>query len=316
MLNGTFDYNRTPSASPGTKIIIHEKPNQRRTWDPHGVDGWYLGPATKHYRCYRVFVNKTRAERISDTIEFFPQAIEMPFPASTEIAVKARKTLIRTLQNPMPSTPFAHQPSDRNTVIRAIADIFQPYTTPGLPLNVIKTEPVEPPTPPSTTDNQPAITPPRVPTPSPRRKSPRVPSTPIEQHRYPQRHIIPMDHSANLVTTMLLNHHDINVDLAFQPKITTDTEHWACSIIDPDTGATMEYRRLIKSPKHKDAWAHSFVNEVGRLAQGIGKREKGTNTIFVIPHAQIPPTIDARTSHMGAYVSIIAPKRRKSTALD
>jgi hypothetical protein len=29
MLNGTFDFTRTPMASPGTKIIVHEKPNQR-----------------------------------------------------------------------------------------------------------------------------------------------------------------------------------------------------------------------------------------------------------------------------------------------
>jgi hypothetical protein len=28
MLHGTFDYNRTPLAPPGTKILIHEKPNQ------------------------------------------------------------------------------------------------------------------------------------------------------------------------------------------------------------------------------------------------------------------------------------------------
>jgi hypothetical protein len=30
-------------------------------------------------------------------------------------------------------------------------------------------------------------------------------------------------------------------------------------------------------------------NELGRLAQGIENREKGTNTIFFIPHSQIPP---------------------------
>jgi hypothetical protein len=35
-------------------------------------------------------------------------------------------------------------------------------------------------------------------------------------------------------------------------------------------------------------WAHSFANELGRLAQGIGNREKGTNTICFIPHSQIP----------------------------
>jgi hypothetical protein len=108
-----------------------------------------------------------------------------------------------------------------------------------------------------------------------------------EEPRYPKRHLIPKEHTANLITTMLTNNHDANVDRAFQPRITTDTEHWACSIIDPDTGATMEYRHLIKSPKHKDEWAHSFANKIGRLAQGIGNREKGTNTIFCIPHSQI-----------------------------
>jgi hypothetical protein len=62
---------------------------------------------------------------------------------------------------------------------------------------------------------------------------------------------------------MQCNNHEHNVDLAFLPKITTDTNHWACSIINPDTGATMEYRHLIKSDKHKAAWAHSFANELG-----------------------------------------------------
>jgi hypothetical protein len=124
MLNGAFDYNRTPMAPPGTKIAVHEKPKERRPWDPQGVVGWYLGPATEHYRCYRVFVNKTRSERITDTVEFFPQEIEMPYPTPTEIAVEATKTLIRTLQNPLPSTDFAHQPFDRTTAIRTIADIF------------------------------------------------------------------------------------------------------------------------------------------------------------------------------------------------
>jgi hypothetical protein len=87
---------------------------------------------------------------------------------------------------------------------------------------------------------------------------------------------------------MQCNNHGINVDLAFKPRITTDTNHWACAIIDPDTGATMEYRHLIKSDKHRAAWAHSFANELGRSAQGIANREKGTNTIFFIPHSQIP----------------------------
>jgi hypothetical protein len=277
-----------PMAPPGTKIVVHEKPKQRRTWDPHGVDGWYLGPATKHYRYYRVFINKTRLERITDTVEFFPQEIEMPYPTPTEIAVEATKTLIRTLQNPVPSTPFAHQPFDRTTAIRTITDIFQPYATPGSTPTIIESEPIPPGTLPRVETRAKPTNPQKASPPIPRRTSPRV--TPIEEDnpRYPRRHIIPIKHSANLITTMLSNNHKINVDLTFKPRITTDTNHWACAIIDPDTGATMAYRHLIKSDKHREAWAHSFANELGRLAQGIANREKGTNTIFFIPHSQIP----------------------------
>jgi hypothetical protein len=71
-LNSAFDYNRTPLAPPGTKILIHETPSQRKTWSPQAVDGWYLGAAPVHYRCHRTYVPTTRSERIARTVEFFP----------------------------------------------------------------------------------------------------------------------------------------------------------------------------------------------------------------------------------------------------
>jgi hypothetical protein len=48
---GQYDFNRAPMAPPGTRIIAHETPSRRRTWAPHGQDGWYIGPALEHYRC-------------------------------------------------------------------------------------------------------------------------------------------------------------------------------------------------------------------------------------------------------------------------
>ena len=77
-LEGTFDFTRTPLAPPGTCVIIHEKPTIRQTWAPHGTDGWYVGPALHHYQCYRVWVPRTHAERIVDTISFFPKP--SPYP--------------------------------------------------------------------------------------------------------------------------------------------------------------------------------------------------------------------------------------------
>jgi hypothetical protein len=69
-LNGRFDFNRTPLAPPGTRVIADEKSDQWESWDPHGVDGYYLGPALDHYICYQVHITKTKGTRIVDTVEF------------------------------------------------------------------------------------------------------------------------------------------------------------------------------------------------------------------------------------------------------
>jgi hypothetical protein len=50
----------------------------------------------------------------------------------------------------------------------------------------------------------------------------------------------------------------------------------------------MEYQHLSKSPKHQITWRRLFATELGHLAQGIGGQEKGTNTVFFIPHNDIP----------------------------
>jgi hypothetical protein len=68
---GPFDHNKTPLAPPGCKVLIHEKPEQRRSWDPHGVKRWYLGPAMEHYQCHQCYVTNMQAECISNTVEFF-----------------------------------------------------------------------------------------------------------------------------------------------------------------------------------------------------------------------------------------------------
>ena len=58
-LEGMHDYNTYPTAPLGAKILMHENSNIKKTWVPHGIEGWYLGPALKHYRCYRVYAAKT-----------------------------------------------------------------------------------------------------------------------------------------------------------------------------------------------------------------------------------------------------------------
>lgn len=53
-LEGSFNFEATPMAPPGTKTYVHVKPSKRASWGFHAEDAWYAGPAPKHYRCTAV----------------------------------------------------------------------------------------------------------------------------------------------------------------------------------------------------------------------------------------------------------------------
>ena len=42
-INGALDFKKTPLATPGTKVLIHERPEQQQTWAHHGIEGFYVG---------------------------------------------------------------------------------------------------------------------------------------------------------------------------------------------------------------------------------------------------------------------------------
>ena len=75
---GAFDFASHPIAPAGTRILIHDKPTFRSSWAPHGVPGYYLGPALQHYRSYRVWSSTTKAIRITDTVAWFPHGLTVP----------------------------------------------------------------------------------------------------------------------------------------------------------------------------------------------------------------------------------------------
>ena len=63
---------------------------------------------------------------------------------------------------------------------------------------------------------------------------------------------------------------------------------YANAVLDEQTGELLEYRHLIKHPRHKKEWGYSFGNKVGRLAQGMPGRNNGTNTIIFIRKSEVP----------------------------
>ena len=93
-----------------------------------------------------------------------------------------------------------------------------------------------------------------------------------------------MEQHVEVLATNLQGHHQANV------------------FIDPTTGESLEYRHLIKGPT-KSMWKNSFVNEIGRLAQGVQtKIPYGTNTIFLVTKDKVPT---GRTETYGEIVAEI-----------
>ena len=69
---GPYDFRAHPLAPLGTKVLIHDKPADRTSWAPHGVPGFYVGPALQHYQCFQAWATPTQSVRITDTLAWFP----------------------------------------------------------------------------------------------------------------------------------------------------------------------------------------------------------------------------------------------------
>ena len=101
---GQFDYSRTPLALPGTKSVVHLKPNHRASWSPNGEEGWTVGPSLQHYRCINCYFSKTRSQRNCDTVTFFPTVILHPKINLEDYLRQAADDIISILINPTTHT--------------------------------------------------------------------------------------------------------------------------------------------------------------------------------------------------------------------
>ena len=58
-------------APSGTKIIVHGKLDNRKSWAGHGTEAWHIGPSLDHYRYFKCYMHTIYSERNVDTVEFF-----------------------------------------------------------------------------------------------------------------------------------------------------------------------------------------------------------------------------------------------------
>ena len=78
IFGGEFHFDATPIAPPGSEMLMHEKPNRRRTFGFNAKKAWYIAPCFQHYRTFKGIMASTGAEIISDTVRLKHHAIANP----------------------------------------------------------------------------------------------------------------------------------------------------------------------------------------------------------------------------------------------
>jgi hypothetical protein len=101
--HSTHDYMQKPFAPIGCAVQTHVKPDDRLSWDTRSEPGFNLGTSMEHHQCFRVYVTRTRATRINDSIVFKHQYITSPTISPESHVVAAPQQLVTALQGNIPA---------------------------------------------------------------------------------------------------------------------------------------------------------------------------------------------------------------------
>jgi hypothetical protein len=319
----------------------------------------------EHHRCFKIYVSKTRATRVSDTVFFKHQYITNPVVSPESLVVAAAQQLTTALKGNIPAgNETAEALKKVSALFTKIAEAKAAVAKAKEQRNRLRTHP----------DAHRAIPLPRVAERNPRVEMaiPRVDETPKADCRVSQIAANPitprfttkspaMSSSAarpNYISqdeeeddippqgyntrsrTMnifqeamlacvdiskpayvvsqdlgILNHTD-NEKPVFEISAKQLSSRripmtWFCEMANSvlgEKGELLEYRHLISNPKTKAVWAHSYGNEIGRLAQGMPGRNNGTNTIFFIPRDKVPRDRVKDTTY-GLITCLVRPEK-------
>ena len=81
--------------------------------------------APYHYRCHRVYIPKTRAQNIAQTVKFFPNKVRLPQASAKHVAVDAALCIIEALRNTAPEASFVASNKDTVDALDRLVLIFE-----------------------------------------------------------------------------------------------------------------------------------------------------------------------------------------------
>jgi hypothetical protein len=303
-VHGAFNYNKTPLAPPGIQVLAHVKPKDRKSWGTHAEKGFYLGPALRHYRCHNVWVTRTAAQRIIDTIKWLPHGnIKMPHPTRESLILAAINDLTAAINTIQDTTLLPPVSTQTHTTLTQLGNIFQQLKTPVLTPSksnpdILIPAPL-PRVPPQATTGTPL---PRVPpihsnTPSlpllrrssrkhtltqqPPTSLPRVPVTRAQTAQRRSARIALLQHAANEL-------------LALQNIAPTAVNHLTATealnaVLNQQTGKMEEYRHLLQG-EDREKWLNAASKEFARISQGRAQNDVPyTDTVIWLHPDDLPP---------------------------
>ena len=97
-MEGEYHFDATPVAPPGSEMLMHKKPNRRKTFGLNELKAWYLVPCFKHYRTFKGSLQSTRSEIMSDTVRSNHHTIEIPQLTSANRIMEAARQLNDTIK--------------------------------------------------------------------------------------------------------------------------------------------------------------------------------------------------------------------------
>ena len=244
-MNVPFDYNATTIATLGIKMLVYERPQQQKNWAQRGVDTCYIGYCPDHYHCHKTYVPATRGERIAHTVSFFPHDFAVPANNHQDNVARSIRDLTTEIQHRYLHTPLQLVGDKQFTAIKALEQFFcsdhPDQTIPAQPPSVAPA-PIQPvvelptATPPAELSQQSASV---ALFPSSQEHSAKT----FDWNHYPTRFSLSQKTYSMACTS---KYSYAAARLAKTPAHPIHFhDHMACPVINPDTGASLEYRHLI-----------------------------------------------------------------------
>ena len=127
-MEGPFDFNKTPISILGTKGLAYLSPDDRATFQHHGVDTFYTGRKPMHYRLLELFDPKTRSYRSTGSYKLYPTHCKVPTISEADKTIIAANELMEVLKLNVP--PQAKIKQKHINIIQQLTSIITDTTAP------------------------------------------------------------------------------------------------------------------------------------------------------------------------------------------